>query len=164
MTGTREPARSSSATASMFPGVKCPARRCSIPAKGATVASAKDPSPLRYWSRRLHQGIKWRHHPHQVNYNSTATADITLSVLEEQKSPKTGLPFLCLPLTCLMPVISADFQLGDASVFHSERLMALCSQLILPSHCKIDQIWICFQICWKRHGRKIWQTWDKYDL
>lgn len=94
MTGTREPARSSSATASMFPGVKCPARRCSIPAKGATVASAKDPSPLRYWSRRLHQGIKWRHHPHQVNYNSTATADITLSVLEEQKiSQDKAYPF-----------------------------------------------------------------------
>lgn len=99
MTGTREPARSSSATASMFPGWKCPAWRCSIPAKGATVASAKDPSPLRYWSRRLHQGIKWRHHPHQVNYNSIATADITLPVLEQKASEDKAYPSsvsLCL--------------------------------------------------------------------
>lgn len=43
VTGTREPARSSSATASMFPGMNGPAWRYSIPANGATVTSARDP-------------------------------------------------------------------------------------------------------------------------
>lgn len=141
MTGTREPARSSSATASMFPGVKCPARRYSIPAKGATVASAKDPSPLRYWSRRLHQGIKWRHHPHQVNYNSTATADITLSsaggakILQDKAYPFPG------SLICLMPFITTDLYLGNAR-FPGECIIAFCSILTLLLNWKINKMWM----------------------
>lgn len=148
MTGTREPARSSSATASMFPGVSCPARRCSIPAKGATVASAKDPSPLRYWSRRLHQGIKWRHHPHQVNYNSTATADITLSVLQEQKNlSRQGLPFLCLTLYCLMPFITtALFAFFPPLLNSAAGLWRPSSKQIPQLHMKTENAYKHFKI------------------
>lgn len=118
MTGTREPARSSSATASMFPGVKCPARRCSIPAKGATVVSAKEPSPLLYWSTGGYTRA-WNDAITPTKSNTTVLPPLTShSVLDEQKSLKTRPTLLCLTAIVSHHSLSfMEFYVGNVWAF-----------------------------------------------